>query len=302
MAAGAARRDDALLSHHRHFIMTPSRRHLLATFLAAALPWSRHAQAAAPALPLLGVWPEAADPAGHLVSEKYDGVRGVWDGTTLRHRSGRVVAAPAWFTAQLPRVPLDGELWLGRGRFDALSGTVRRVVPVDAEWRQVRYLVFELPGAAGSFAERAERIAAVVRQSGSRQLVAVEQSRAADRDALRARLAAVVAQGGEGLVLHRADAAYGVGRSDALMKLKPMLDTEAVVIGHQPGRGKYEGLLGALDVQSPDGRRFLIGTGLTDAERREPPPIGSTVTYRYRDLTRTGLPRFASFLRVHTAL
>lgn len=280
--------------------MPASRRHLLATFFAAVLPWQR--TAAAPAIPLLGVWQEARDPAGFLVSEKYDGVRAVWDGTLLRHRSGRLIAAPAWFTAALPRTPLDGELWLGRGRFDELSGAVRKDRPLDAEWRDLRYMVFELPGAPGGFAERARRIEQIVGESAAPQLVAVAQSRVADRDALRERLAQTVAQGGEGLVLHHADAPYRIGRSDEILKLKAHLDAEAVVVAHQPGKGKYAGLVGALDVRTADGRRFLIGSGLSDAMRRAPPPIGSVVTYRYRDLTRTGLPRFASFLRVRTAL
>lgn len=281
--------------------MPASRRQLLFTALAAALP-GRGAFAAALPLPLLGVWSEVLDPAGFLVSEKYDGVRATWDGATLHHRSGRPIPAPAWFTAQLPHTPLDGELWLARGRFDALSAIVRREQPVDAEWRQLRYMVFELPDAPGDFAERARRIESIVRHSGSAQLVAVEQAPVADRDALYRRLALTVAQGGEGLVLHRADAPWVTGRGDAILKLKPALDTEAIVVAHHAGRGKYEGLLGALEVRTPEGRRFLIGSGLSDARRRDPPPIGSVVTYRYRDLTSTGLPRFASFLRVRTPM
>ena len=81
-------------------------------------------------------------------------MRAQWDGRTLRFRGGGSVPAPTWFTAGFPAQPLDGELWIGRDQFDALSGTVRKIEPVDAEWRQVRYLVFELPGAAGDFSER----------------------------------------------------------------------------------------------------------------------------------------------------
>ena len=255
-----------------------------------------------PALPLLGIYADSIDPAPYLVSEKYDGVRGVWDGRTLRFRSGRVVPAPAWFTAQLPAEPLDGELWLGRGRFDELSGIVRKDVPVDAEWRSLRYMVFELPGSAGSFESRARRIAEITQRATWPQWMAVAHTPVADRAALQSRLAATVAQGGEGLVLHLASAPYGTGRSDALLKLKPSLDTEATVVAHHAGKGKYEGVLGALGVRTPAGRQFLLGTGLSDAQRRDPPAIGSVVTYRYRDLTSTGLPRFASFLRVHDAL
>ena len=280
--------------------MQTSRRHLLLTLIAGALPW--RSALGSTNLQLPTVYHDAIDPAPYLVSEKYDGVRGHWDGSALRYRSGRTVPAPAWFTARLPRTPLDGELWLGRGRFDALSAIVRKAQPVDAEWRQLRYMVFELPDAAGTFAERAQRIRELAVQAAWPQLVAVDQAPVADRDALRRCLAATVAQGGEGLVLHLASAAYRPGRSDVTMKLKPELDTEAVVVAHHAGSGRYAGQLGALEVRAPDGRRFLIGGGFSDAQRRDPPPVGSVVTYRYRDLTSTGLPRFASFLRVHEVL
>lgn len=277
--------------------MLPTRRHLLLSLIAAALP-CQPAAAAVPAPTLPTLWRDGLDPAAYLVSEKFDGVRAVWDGSTLRFRSGRVVSAPAWFSARLPGVPLDGELWLGRGRFDELSGIVRTRVPVDADWRQVRFMVFELPCAGGSFAGRAQRIREIVRQADWPPLLAVDQSPIAHREALQRRLAATVAQGGEGLVLHRADAPYSAGRSDAMMKLKPSLDTEATVVGHQAGRGKYSGQLGALELRTPQGRQFMLGSGFSDAQRRDPPAVGSVVTYRYRDLTPNGLPRFASFLRV----
>jgi DNA ligase-1 len=90
-------------------------------------------------------WQPALSPAGYLVSEKLDGVRALWDGRQLRFRSGRPIAAPAWFMAGLPDAPLDGELWMGRHSFEVLSGAVRRQVPVDAEWRLVRYMVFDMP-------------------------------------------------------------------------------------------------------------------------------------------------------------
>ena len=284
--------------------MNTSRRNLLLTLGAAALPAPRaFARAAAPPEPLLAnVLGRHIDPACYLVSEKYDGVRGLWDGQTLRFRSGRTVPAPAWFTERLPRQPLDGELWLGRRRFDELSGLVRRRTPDDTGWRGLRYMVFELPGAGGTFAERVARIAALVQATGWAPLVAAPQSPVADRDALQRRLAHTVAEGGEGLMLHLASAPCSSGRSDVLVKLKPHRDAEATVVAHHAGQGKYAGLLGALEVRSPEGRQFMIGSGLSDAQRRAPPVIGSVVTYRYRELTNTGLPRFASFMRVHEAM
>ncbi len=244
--------------------------------------------------------PADVDPRGFLVSEKYDGVRAWWDGRTLRFRSGLPIAAPEWFTAQLPREAVDGELWIARGQFEAVSGTVRKARPADAEWRRVRYMLFEMPHADGTFAERATTLQALVARSESQALVAVEQIGVGDRAALQRRLAEVIRGGGEGLVLHRADAPYVGGRSDALLKLKPQQDAEAVVIGHIAGRGKYAGALGALQVRNDDGASFALGSGLSDAQRADPPPIGTLVTYTYRGITGAGTPRFATFLRVRS--
>lgn len=265
-----------------------SRRTLLALLGSAGLP----AVALEPLLARQA--PANIDPSAYLVSEKLDGVRALWDGQVLSFRSGRPVAAPAWFLAALPRQPLDGELWMARRTFDALSATVRRAEPVDAEWRRVRYRVFELPAGEGSFAQRAEALKGMA----GGVVEPVEQMRLTSNAALRDKLKAVVAAGGEGLMLHRADAPLASGRSDLLLKLKALADAEAVVVGHEPGKGRFAGQLGALELQTPEGVRFKLGTGFSDEQRRNPPPVGATVTYRYRDLTPSGKPRFASFLRV----
>jgi DNA ligase 1 len=251
-----------------------------------------------PALLLANLWRAELDPSAYLVSEKFDGVRALWDGKVLRFRSGREVAAPSWFLAKLPAEKLDGELWLGRDRFEELSGIARKGVPDDGEWQTIRYMIFELPEAEGTFAQRTVRVRQIVAAANWPQLVAVEQKRFASHALLQRELKRVVLEGGEGLMLHLADAPYVTGRSDVLLKLKPQDDAEARVVAHIPGKGKFVGMLGALRVERADGKRFTIGTGFTDASRRHPPPIGATVTYTHRGLTNTGLPRFASFLRV----
>lgn len=284
--------------------MVITRRGCLAGLGAFMLPvaGSAAARAAAPPPAMLArEAPPGVEPAGWRVSEKYDGVRALWDGRRLRLRSGLPVAAPAWFTARLPATPLDGELWLGRGRFEALVGAVRKAVPVDDEWRALRYMVFDLPGADGPFAERAARIETLVRDLAWPQLVAVPQLTLPDRAALARRFDAVVQGGGEGLMLHRADAHWQPGRSDALLKLKPLNDAEAVVVGHVAGRGRHASRLGALRVRGDDGSEFLIGTGFSDAQRAAPPALGAVVTFSHRGSTAAGVPRFASFVRVREA-
>lgn len=277
--------------------------------LACLLMWlmAAHAGAAATAiaaeLPLLLAerYTRGAAVGDYWISEKLDGVRAYWDGRQLRFRSGREIPAPAWFTAALPTQALDGELWLGRGRFDDMAALVRREAPDDDAWQSVRYMIFELPGSPGSFTDRIDRLRAVVAAHPVPWLQMIEQFRLPDEAALQRRLKEVVRAGGEGLMLHRAAAPYTTGRSAVLLKLTPWHDAEARVVAHLPGKGKYAGMLGALRVEMPNGKRFALGSGLTDEQRRHPPPPGTQVTYRYRALTRNGLPRFPHFLRVRDA-
>lgn len=254
--------------------------------------------AAAPEILLANVYRNEIDPAPYLVSEKLDGVRAIWDGQSLKTRSGRVINAPPWFLYALPAVALDGELWIARQRFEEVSGIVRRELPIDAEWRKVRYMLFELPGAGGTFAERVEQMQVIVTKANVPWLQLIEQRPAVNRENLKKWLARVVKQGGEGLMLHRADAPYETGRSDTLLKLKPALDAEGVVVRHLPGKGKYEGMMGALEIRLADGKLLRLGSGFSDIQRKNPPPPGAVVTYRYRDLTANDVPRFATFLRV----
>lgn len=234
-----------------------------------------------------------------LVSEKYDGVRALWDGQTLRSRTGRELPAPAWFTQGWPPIALDGELWAGRGAFEQVQAAVARQQPDNAAWQRLRFMAFDAPASGGPFSSRLAALQEAVKKAGRPTLQAAPQRRLAHESQLQAWLAEVVRGGGEGLMLHKADALWQSGRSDNLLKLKPHDDAEARVIAHLPGKGRHTGRLGALLVQTPDGRRFHIGSGLTDAQRQNPPPIGAWITYRYRGLHEgSGLPRFATFLRV----
>lgn len=238
------------------------------------------------------------DVRDYFVSEKLDGVRGRWTGSELLTRNGHVVTAPAWFTRGWPDEPLDGELWAGRGMFEKASGTVRSLRANDKEWRQIRFMVFDLPAMDAPFAARVQRMQELLEAANIPWLQPVAQLRVDSVDALNALLEAVVAQGGEGLMLHHQDARYIAGRSSQLLKYKPYDDAEARVIAHIEGKGKYASMTGALLVERADGVRFRVGSGLDDAERAAPPPVGSLITYRYNGLTANGLPRFPRFLRV----
>ncbi|TQV84710.1 DNA ligase [Exilibacterium tricleocarpae] len=268
---------------------------LIGSFLYLA---TSQAKTPAPGLLLANVYERGIALEDYWVSEKLDGVRAYWDGRQLLSRRGNVFAAPAWFTDGFPATPLDGELWMGRDTFAELSGAVRRQIPDDRQWRRIRYMVFDLPAAAGTFDRRLLRLKRLLEGLESPYIDAVAQRRVADHAELMILLERVVDGGGEGLMLHRGDSLYAGGRSDDLLKLKRHTDAEATVIAHTPGRGKYAGMLGALVVETPAGVRFAVGSGFSDAERRRPPPVGSVITYKFYGTSKNGVPRFASFLRV----
>ena len=266
-------------------------------WITLALVVSAQARAAPPPeVALADVYDESLDVSKYWVSEKYDGVRGYWDGDTMRTRAGTVIDLPAWFTAGWPERALDGELWAGRGHFSIASAIVRTAEPDDAAWRDVSYQVFDLPEHTGDFTARQIALARLITRIDQPWVRHVKQTRVGDKQALMARLDRIVARGGEGLILRRADRGYVAGRHAGLIKLKPFQDAEAMVVGINPGSGRLAGLMGSLDVRTPGGRTFAIGTGFSDAERADPPAIGDWITYGFSGRTATGLPRFARFL------
>lgn len=250
-----------------------------------------------PRVMLPTIYKAGIDVSQYWVSEKLDGVRGRWDGHHLWTRSGERIDPPAWFTAHWPAMPMDGEIWIGRGRFEDISALVRASDGGD-RWRQVHFMVFDLSADGARFEQRVVHMRSLIAGAGVPWLRVIPQFRLHTKAELDTRLKAVVAAGGEGLVLQHRDALYTVGRSDTLLKYKPYDDAEAHVIAYTAGEGKYAGQLGALIVRRPDGMQFRIGSGFSDAERAHPPPIGSDITYRYNGLTAKGTPRFARFMRI----
>lgn len=260
-----------------------------------------HAAEHAPVM-LANVYHPGIDLKTYWVSEKYDGVRGYWDGQRLLTRGGELILPPAWFIAGWPNTPLDGELWAGRGGFADAVSTARRQTPDDAAWRKMRFMVFDIPAQQGTFDQRLPILESTVAAINLPWVQVVKQSKVKDHRSLQKMLSAITKEGGEGLMLHRGASLYRAERNDDLLKVKLHEDAEARVVAYIPGKGKHAGRLGALLVEMPNGQRFKLGTGFSDAQRTHPPILGSLVTYRYRGVNDSGIPRFASFLRVREDL
>jgi DNA ligase 1 len=219
------------------------------------------------------------------------------NGKQFLSRLGNTYLAPDWFSQGLPEVPLDGELWVGRKMFQKTTSIVRRSDKSD-EWKKVAYVVFDAPSEKGPFETRLEFCRHWMENHSPVYARWHEHVPCEGLDHLTAELARVEALGGEGLMLRQPGSTYEVGRSHTLLKVKTFHDAEAKVVAHVSGAGKHKGRLGALMVEMPDGTQFSVGTGLSDAERESPPPIGAVITYRYQELSDGGVPRFPSYIGV----
>ena len=245
------------------------------------------------------------DPTGWWVSEKYDGIRAIWDGKNFVSRNGNVFYAPAWFKAGMPSTPVDGELWAGRGmaNFQDAVSIVRSHAAGD-RWKKIRYLVFDLPESQEPFETVQRKLKKWVTSADLPYVQLVPQERVKSRADLDKRMEEALAVGAEGLMLREPGSKYTLARSHSLLKVKPTYDADAVITGYQEGTGKHRGRMGAVHAYLLDdpSKKFKIGTGFSDAERDDPPPIGSIVEFTFTETTKAGIPRHPAFKRVRRDL
>jgi DNA ligase-1 len=262
---------------------------------------TRAGKPAAPPLLLAQSWNNSDDLTGYWLSEKLDGVRAYWTGKQFLSRGGNPFAAPAWFIADLPPWPLDGELWLGRGAFQRAVSIVRRQ-DGGQRWTELEYVVFDAPQADGPFESRMARVHEQFRQCPPEFAQVLRQQRCRGTRHLQEELQQVLSGRGEGLMLRQPGSLYEFGRSHTLLKVKQFRTAEGVVCEQLPGKGRHRGRLGALLLQLPDGTTVSVGSGLTDRDREQPPAVGSLVEFSYQELTDGGVPRFPVFVRVRRDL
>ncbi len=244
--------------------------------------------------PMLAKTYEGQDINGWLMSEKLDGVRAIWDGSRLFSRNGKEFFAPGWFTAQLPcGVPLDGELFIGRGQFQATVSIIKKNTPVDSEWSRIKYCVFDAPAFDGGFEERLAFCR--ISLAGSSVAAVVEHRECLGKSDMRKFFDNLCEQGAEGIMFRAPGSRYENRRSESLLKFKPYQSDEAVMIGVEDGKGRNAGKAGAL-VLKWKGVTFRVGSGLNDEIRANPPQVGTSITFGYCGLTDGGIPRFPTFI------
>lgn len=283
---------------------------------------------------------------GWYASEKLDGVRALWYpdlieapwndelGTGLWSRDGKVYHAPDWWLRKLPNVPLDGELWVDRKAFQTTTSIVRRH-EATMDWNKVKFMAFDMPVKIDpgiiSFRNKDIRIKELIqlnkkiskpmifrtmlkvlsRYPENEVFQIVKQERISSIEEAYEMLNKVVSKGGEGVMLRNPDSTWEQCRSGNLLKLKPVLEMEVEVTGYYYGDGKYDGMMGALEVALPNGRLFKV-SGFTDEERQVESngypfsrsvyddckfKVGSKINISYRELTNDGIPKEARYNR-----
>ena len=226
------------------------------------------------------------------MSEKLDGIRAYWNGKELLTRSGKTIYAPAWFIKNYPPFEIDGELWTRREDFENISSIVRDKVPSKA-WKEVKHYIFEVPHAKGDLFERLAK----AKPYENEVIKILPQIAIKDKKHLEDFHNALDKKGAEGVVVRDPNMPYINKRTSKALKVKRFKDAECKVLGYTEGKGKFKGMIGAIKCLLDNGIDFKIGTGLKHKDRQSPPEIGSSITFKYQNLTKYGKPRFPVYLR-----
>lgn len=272
------------------------------------------------------------NPKGWLISEKFDGYRACYDHSKKQFfsRQNKPFNAPEWFIQAMPPRLVDGELWIGRNMFQEM-GTVRKKVPVDEEWFNITFQVYDMPDHPGTFQERLKELKRIVKLTKNRwnlrrkdyeypfnklecPVVVAKQTVVKDEKHLDSVYKEILKQGGEGIMLKDPNSPYEGKRSKFLLKYKPSFDEEAIITGYKPGQGKYQGLLGGfmckplinhdtyMSIDEDTDHAFTI-SGMDDEIREtylQTHPIGTIISYEHSGKTDKGKPRFGRYTRIRT--
>jgi DNA polymerase beta len=272
-------------------------------------------------------------PIGWYMSEKYDGYRAGYNpqDNSFYSRQNKQFHCPEWFLQSIPpKIQFDGELWAGRDNFQ-LMGVVRKKVPLDEDWINIQYIVYDLPTSDKPFDQRIKELYkygelaknrwSVIRKQFSYPyntlecpFIVSEQVKIKSEEHLDSYYTHIIQNRGEGIMIKHPLCEYKNGRCKTMLKYKPCFDAEAIIIDYKPGAGKYKGKLGGFickpllnhghysSIDKEEDHIFSI-SGMDDQVRntyKQSHPINTIITYEYSGKTDKGKPRFARYIRIRS--
>lgn len=239
-----------------------------------------------------------ARPQSFVYSEKLDGVRAFWDGKNLYSKGGKLLTPPSFFTQNFPPFAIEGELWSKRGDFENTVSILKSTKKKE-KWRELKFYIFEVPNQQGGILKRLEVLEAYLASQPAPFISIIPQLPLNTLQALQDALSAITQAGGEGVVVREKDAPYYTGRNKKAMKLKLYEDRECKITSYVQGKGKFENLVGSIICLDGD-VEFKIGSGMSEDFRKNPPKVGTIITYKYFGLNKNKLPKFPVFLRIRS--
>lgn len=146
-----------------------------------------------------------------------DGVRAYWNREKLITRHGKDISAPGSFTKDLPRIELDGELWVGQG--STYSDVIKILNSKNSDWSPLGYFVFDIPSSVGTYEERMVAMNELKTVLPS-HIHIVENIQCSGNKHLLEHLSSILGVKGEGLVLRKSQTPYVVGYTSSILKVK----------------------------------------------------------------------------------
>lgn len=260
---------------------------------------------------------------GWWMSEKYDGYRAIWNGRCFKSRTNNRFSVPRWFSQMMPQgVALDGELWMGRGKFNK-CGLFRRIRPKktadleqwERDWADagVIYKVFDLPNSPLKFEQRMKKLQNIIYTQITSEFIFnggfiiktfplefTEQIKIDSRDQLEDKFNSVVSGNGEGLILRKPYSMYERRRSPNMLKYKLQADMECKIVGYKDGSGINNGRLGSFICQFLDTNIIFTVGGMNSSVRKsykKTHKVDTVITIQYNGFTSGGKPRHPRYLR-----
>lgn len=147
-----------------------------------------------------------------------DGIRAYWDGREMWSRHSKRILCPSWFTKDLLQDPkLDGELWMGRQRFEDLLMVLNSSNLENSRWKDVKYMVFDLPSSKEPLEARIQDLRKMALPG---HVMAVEHLQSDGNDHVSRLLHNILRGGGEGLMAVKPGSTYVNGRTEIILKVK----------------------------------------------------------------------------------
>jgi DNA ligase-1 len=206
---------------------------------------------------------------------------------------------------------LDGEVFLTDFKTTSSiisSGPALAVQKQEAgEW--LTYRVFDVPVFRGidirgkPLSVRRKVLETVVERMNNEYVEAIEQFPA---DQIKDKFTEITNEGGEGCIVKDVRQGYGMGWA----KMKKSYEVSCFISGFKPGKGKYKGMVGAIEISVMDGDKPVavgFASGFVDSVREdmsEEPEnfIGKVVDVYAHEISSGGRLRHPTFYRFRDSI